>query len=249
MFISPMLLQEAIAPPEDYANVITELKLDGIRLIYSNLGGEVKLYTRYNRDVTVYFPEVASVSLPKGVILDGELIAPDPENKPDYHLLLDRYHSKQVDTSIMIQFVAFDIIYYKGKKVTQLPLIERKKLLDLTVPTDNISIVTSQWVEGNSEMYFDIVREYNLEGIVVKKPHSKYQTGRRTDDWIKIINYRYLKEKKSGLNKSNCFLMMLNQNQISQKFLTIDMKPIKNRNKLYESYRQMINKIKIDLSH
>lgn len=50
MFISPMLLDESSVPPEDYANVITELKLDGIRLIYSNLSGIPRLYTKEKKD-------------------------------------------------------------------------------------------------------------------------------------------------------------------------------------------------------
>jgi ATP-dependent DNA ligase len=245
MFISPMLLQEVISPPENFANVITELKLDGIRLLYSNLNDEIKLYTRHNRDVTDLFPEITSIQLPKGIVLDGELIAPDLDNKPDYQLLMNRYKSKHAQLDTTIQYVAFDILYYKGRRVTQLPLVKRKSLLDQTIPTDNISVVTSQWVEGNSQMYFDIVKEYNLEGIVVKKPLSKYQSGVRSADWLKVINYKYIREKKAAAPKFECWL--LNQKQ-RQKFLLLNTPLSKNRSKLYEKYRQFLKSIKIDSS-
>ncbi|MFC0562456.1 ATP-dependent DNA ligase [Halalkalibacter alkalisediminis] len=235
-----MLVKEVISPPEDYANVITELKLDGIRLIYSNLNGEIKLFTKHNQDVTHLFPEILEVQLPKGIVLDGELIAPDRECKPNYDLLMNRLKSKQVLTDVAIQYVAFDILYYKGKRVTQLPLLKRKTLLDQTIPTDDITVVTSQWVEGNSQMYFDIVKEYGLEGIVVKKPMSKYQMGMRSSDWVKIINYKYVKEKKTSSQGS---AWLLDQKK-RQTFFVINVQAKKNRKILYNQYRQVLKKRK-----
>ncbi|WP_227938262.1 ATP-dependent DNA ligase [Alkalihalobacillus deserti] len=245
MFISPMLVKEVISPPEDYANVITELKLDGIRLIYSNLNGEIRLYTKNKQDVTRLFPEILDIQLPKGVVLDGELIATDRESKPDYQLLMNRVKSEKLLTDVAIQYVAFDILYYKGKRVTQLPLLKRKSLLDQTIPTDNITIVTSQWVEGNSQMYFDIVKDYGLEGIIVKKPMSKYQSGLRSSDWIKVINYKYIKEKITS-NKGFDY-WLLNQEK-SQAFFLVNVQAVKNRKILYEKYRQFLKSKKCNSS-
>ncbi|WP_332695030.1 ATP-dependent DNA ligase [Halalkalibacter lacteus] len=239
MFISPMLLQELDSPTEDYANVITELKLDGIRLVYSNLNGKPKLYTRFNQDVTFLFPEICSTSLPKGIILDGELISPDFENEPNFLLLLERFKSKKAMTRVPVQYVAFDILYYKGRKVTQFALRKRKDLLNLVIPTDTVTIVSSQWVEGNAKSYFEVVKEYNLEGIVMKKPQSKYHIGKRTNDWSKVLNYNYRKEKQTAIiNKSNVLLF---ENK-SYHLHFLEFQSTKNRRKLYETYRQFLNK-------
>jgi ATP-dependent DNA ligase len=239
MFISPMLLQELDSPAEDYANVITELKLDGIRLIYSNLNGKPKLYTRYNQDVTALFPEICSIQLPRGIILDGELISPDFENKPNFLRMMERFKSKKAMTQIPIQYVAFDILYYKGRKVTQFALRKRKDLLNLVIPTDTITIVTSQWIEGNSKSYFEVVKEYNLEGIVMKNPQSKYHIGKRTKSWSKVLNYNYLTEKQAAIiNKDN--VLLLENKSYHLHFL--EFQPIKNRKMLYEKYRQFFNK-------
>ncbi len=234
-----MLLQELDSPAEDYANVITELKLDGIRLIYSNINGKPKLYTRCNQDVTALFPELSSMSLPQGIILDGELISPAVDNKPNFFVLMERFKSKKPTTQVPIQYVAFDIMYYKGRKVTQLALRKRKDLLNLVIPTDTVTVVTSQWVEGNSKSYFEVVKEYNLEGIVMKKPQSKYHIGQRTDDWSKVLNYNYIKEKQKALINNNHRLLFENKSYDMHylKFL-----PIKNRKKLYAKYRKFLNK-------
>lgn len=66
MFISPMLLHRVDDPFSDY---LTELKLDGIRLIWSNINGVVKIYTRHKTDVTNRFPELYSLPLPHGTVL------------------------------------------------------------------------------------------------------------------------------------------------------------------------------------
>ncbi|RBW68082.1 hypothetical protein [Bacillus taeanensis] len=36
-----------------------------------------------------------------------------------------------------------------------------------------------------------MVKEQELEGIVLKKEDSKYRPGTRSNNWIKIINYQH----------------------------------------------------------
>jgi DNA ligase 1 len=54
MFLSPMLLQRS-AEPLDQDGYISELKLDGIRMIYSNME-QLRLYTRHNNNVSQKVP-------------------------------------------------------------------------------------------------------------------------------------------------------------------------------------------------
>lgn len=81
MFISPMLLHKTDQPLED-DGFITELKLDGIRLILSKFNDQIKLYTRHNNEVTMKFPEFLQLDIPDGTILDGEIIVTDQQGKP-----------------------------------------------------------------------------------------------------------------------------------------------------------------------
>ena len=67
-----------------------------------------------------------------------------------------------------IQYCVFDIIQHDGNKVSSLPLTTRKQLLsDIFEPTNNI--VLTQYIEGFGIEYFNLVKEQDLEGIVLKK--------------------------------------------------------------------------------
>jgi DNA ligase 1 len=72
MFISPMLLNKT-DEPFDHDDYVSELKMDGFRLIYSNIKDK-KLYTHHNTDITTRFPELSNLDIPKGTVLEGEVV-------------------------------------------------------------------------------------------------------------------------------------------------------------------------------
>jgi DNA ligase 1 len=85
-----MLLQRSEQPFDD-ESFITELKLDGIRLILSKVDNKVQLYTRHKNEVTAKFPELLTIDIPDGTILDGEIIVTDPTGKPDFEAIIYIY--------------------------------------------------------------------------------------------------------------------------------------------------------------
>ncbi|MFE0508187.1 ATP-dependent DNA ligase [Peribacillus butanolivorans] len=204
MFISPMLLHKTEQPFED-VDFITELKLDGIRLILSRFENQIRLYTRHNNEVTSKFPELLQLDIPNGTILDGEIIVTDRQGKPDFEAMMERFQSK--NSEHVIQYCVFDVIYYKGLKVTHLPLHERKELLEEIVEDSNL-ICKVRWMYGNSTAYFDLVKQQGLEGIVQKKANSKYQINKRSHDWLKVINYQYSDAVITGLRKDEFGLLL-----------------------------------------
>lgn len=189
MFISPMLLHKS-DEPFDSSDYITELKLDGIRLIYSvDAASKVRMYSRRNNEITAKFPELHSLDLPPGTVLDGELIVSDSNGKPDFEGMMSRFLSSK--STAPISFVAFDVLQHDGKRVTALPLLERKDLLADLVPTDSGLLSKVQFVEGHGAAYYNAVQAQGLEGIVLKRKDSRYQIGKRSDAWLKVINYQY----------------------------------------------------------
>lgn len=160
--------------------------MDGIRFIYSTTDG-TKFYTRHNNEVTECFPEPMSKEISKGTILDGEIILPDPEGKPDFEGLMSRFHTKSdrriktLLTNWSITYCVFDVLCHEGKLVTHLPLIERKELLDKVLPDGLPRIVKTLSVKGKGKALFQSVKEKDLEGIVLKKKDSKYDVGKRSD--------------------------------------------------------------------
>jgi DNA ligase 1 len=204
MFVSPMLLQKSDRPFDD-ESYITELKLDGIRLILSKFDGKVRLYTRHNNEVTAKFPELLSIDIPDGTVVDGEIIVTDSDSKPDFEAMMERFMSSKSEHSV--QYCVFDVIFYAGEKVAHLPLIERKELLQSFLKTTN-EIVLVQWMYGNGEAYFDLTQLHGLEGVVLKRADSKYQIGKRSADWLKVINYQYADVVITGLRKDEFGLLL-----------------------------------------
>jgi DNA ligase 1 len=159
------------------------LKLDGFRLILTKFEDKVRLYTRHNNEVTSKFSELHQVEIPKGMVLDGQIVVTNKQGKPDFEAMMEmmeRYMSRR--SHHMVQYCVFDVIYYKGKKVTQLlPLVERKELVDAILkPTEAITKV--QWMYGRGTDYFNLIKEQGLEGIVLKKADAKYQINKRSND-------------------------------------------------------------------
>ena len=88
------MLLHKIDHPFDDDEYITELKLDGIRLILSKFNNTIKLYTRHNNEVTSKFPELLQLNIPDGTVLDGEIIVTDTHGKPDFESMMERFQSR-----------------------------------------------------------------------------------------------------------------------------------------------------------
>jgi len=206
MFISPMLLHKVDSPFNDN-DWLSELKLDGIRFLYSTMNG-FNFYTRHENKVTERFPELVTNQVPLGTILDGEIIISDENGKPDFEQLMSRFQvssPRRIPTISKIKpvtFCAFDVLYYKDKRVSHLPLLDRKEILDKILPNDLPLITKVPSINGNGKALFDLVKQQNLEGIVLKKKDSKYAIGKRSHDWLKVINYQYETVEIAGFRKS-----------------------------------------------
>lgn len=189
--IKPMLIAEQVDPYDD-PDSIFELKVDGIRCIaYCN---NTSVDLRNKRDIKLLprFPELINIykSCQKKCILDGELNVL-VNGKPDFYevqkrtLLSDPFKIQLAYTKHPANFVAYDVLYYKDKLITDLPLIERKQILN-NVVSENQLISVSRYVETSGKMLFELAKQQNLEGVVGKKKDSLYWFGKRTKDWNKI---------------------------------------------------------------
>lgn len=244
MFISPMLLQKNDEPFDD-ENWFSELKLDGIRFLYSTMSG-TKFYTRHENDVTERFPELLTKFIPRGTILDGEIIITDVLGKPDFEALMSRFQVSTprriplVSKINPITFCAFDVVYYKGKKISHLPLTERKEMLNEILPEDLPQITKTLSIKGSGKELFDLVVKQDLEGIVLKKKDSKYEIGKRSKNWQKVINYKYETVTIAGFRKSEFgWLLRFPDGRIAG---IMELVPIEARKVVYELGRMIEGK-------
>lgn len=197
-FISPMLLEQVDSPFSD-GQYIFEPKIDGHRLILSRSNGVTRLYTRHHNDVTAKYPELIADG--PDIVLDGEIAVMDPDTGiPDFELTMQRFQSKK--SRLPVSYVVFDILRYDGTDLRNLPLVERKSILDHAI-TDTPTISKIAYVDGRGEDLWDAIIARNMEGVVAKRKDGRYHTGKRTPDFVKIINYSYVEVCIAGYRKGD----------------------------------------------
>jgi len=180
--------------PFDSPDHIFELKQDGERcLAYIDKKG-VDLRNKRNMRMNPKVPELSNMykRVKEKCILDGELLV-YKDGQADFSeiqrrsLMSNKFKIELTAKQYPACFVAFDILYHKGSLTTDLPLMERKSLLQ-TVVEEDARIAVSRYIEMEGIRFFDLVEKKGLEGIVAKRKDSRYYFGKRTKDWIKIKN-------------------------------------------------------------
>ena len=149
------LTQERFSGPD----WLFERKFDGIRLLAYKRGADVQLYSR-NR-LPQHLPSIARAvaQLPvKDAILDGEV---SWDGSSSYHV--------------------FDVLWINGKKVTDLPLEERRailKALPFSSPMRRVELLH----DGDP---WERARRKGWEGVIAKRRGSIYEH-RRSKQWLKL---------------------------------------------------------------
>ena len=191
--IKPMLLGE-VEEVFDSKEYLYEVKYDGIRVLVFVSKDKVVIRSRYGIDITGLFPEMMVLcKMVKGnVIFDGEIIMLD-NNKVSFSKLQKRIHLKNKKTIEFLSktnpviFICFDVIF-EGKDLINLSLLERKDVLSKY--KDNDVFIKSTYVIGDGTKLFNAIKKLDMEGIVAKKINSKYLVNERSDNWLKIKNYK-----------------------------------------------------------
>jgi len=185
-FISPQLATLVEKPPPG-DQWFHELKLDGYRLICHVNRGEVRFWTRNQKDWTAKFPALGkAVKTLKltSAILDGEVVALDASGRASFQRL-QQHINKNAAAGLM--FHIFDLIYYEGFDLTRCSLRDRKRVLaDLLEGLPEKSPLRfSDHIEGSGDRFLKEACKFGLEGIVSKLADSKYEST-RSRNWLKI---------------------------------------------------------------
>jgi bifunctional non-homologous end joining protein LigD len=185
-FIPPQLATLVDDPPEG-DEWLHEIKFDGYRMLCHLERGQVKFWSRNQKDWSAKFPGLAKAvkALPiKSAILDGEVIAMDTKGRASFQKLQQAF-GKTGDSGFVFQI--FDCIYLDGFNLTKTPLRQRKEVLEqlLSKVDGHGSLRYSDHVEGNGKAFFDQACGYHIEGIVSKLAESSYDSTRNRN-WQKV---------------------------------------------------------------
>ena len=165
---------------------IYEHKWDGYRILAFKQGNTIRLITRNNIIRNDSFPLVVEALKKikvKNFILDGEVIAQD-ENQLATFSLLQRKSSAQLAKLPSIAYCIFDLLYIDSYDITNLPLMDRKLLLESHFKFSEPLRVT-EYIEHYGELLLKEACKHKWEGIIAKDKTSIYEKKRSTK-WLKF---------------------------------------------------------------
>ncbi len=192
----PMLATRVVDPFDD-PGWWFEVKWDGYRVVLASEAGKIRARSRRGLDLTGPFPELATLPIPDGVAVDGEVVAFDEEGLPSFSYLQQRtgFGGRGTKADVGVNLVVFDLLF-RGRSLIGLPYEERVgMLMDLALPSP---IVVPEPTPEHGTAVFDVARQRGLEGVVGKRLGSPYHPGKRSPDWKKVSVRRRLRAVVGG---------------------------------------------------
>jgi bifunctional non-homologous end joining protein LigD len=171
------------------AGWVHEVKWDGVRILADVSEHGWRMYTRNGNDATSAWPDLAPPLGERDLLVDGEVIALNTEGLPDFRVIQERMHVRSATTAgrlaarIPATYMVFDLLRLDGRDLTDLPLAERRALLE------SLDLGASTWqvpqVYDDGEMLFEATLQQGLEGVVSKRLTSRYVFDSRSPHWVK----------------------------------------------------------------
>ncbi len=193
---SPIQPQLARSKPElpRGEHWVYEPKYDGFRAIAFVDGDEATIQSRGGKPLSRYFPELA---FPPGrYVLDGEIVIDGDDGLQDFDALQNRIHPAASRIAMLAEqtpahYIAFDVLARDDESLLDLPLTERRTILEglvaepvtLTPLTDDPE-QAEPWLERG-------------EGVVAKDRRAPYRPGQRTG-MVKVKRVRTIDAVVAG---------------------------------------------------
>ena len=160
-----------------------EPKWDGFRGVFENFGGELKLWSRKERPLLRYFPELRPLGelLPPDSALDGEIVIAR-DGVLEFDLMQMRLHPAEsrinrLAGEIPAEFIAFDVLVWDGEAIHERPLAERRAFLEEHAKGFRLSPATSDPEAAGA--WLDTFEAAGLDGVIAKRRDMSYKPGSR----------------------------------------------------------------------
>jgi len=182
--INPMLAKLTDGTTFADPRYLWEIKYDGARCI-AKTGGEARLWSRSQREMTLSFPELdIRTKLP--AVLDGEIVSCDETGKSIFNQVQHRTtrenHVRWAAQEYPCIYEVFDIVEADGHDLKGLPLMDRKELLkQILIPTHNVHL--APFVEDGEKLFAEMEQK-RWEGVIGKAKMGRYLPGKR--EWLKV---------------------------------------------------------------
>jgi ATP-dependent DNA ligase len=189
----PADLDAAVPFPPMEAELVRELpeadgwqyepKWDGFRGLLENTSGELRLWSRNARPLLRYFPELRPLGkvLPPHSALDGEIVI-SRDGVLDFDAMQTRLHPAEsrvnkLSAEIPSEFIAFDVLVWKGEEIWRKPLSDRRKELERRAKRFRLSPATHDREQALD--WLDRFDAIGLDGVIAKRSQLAYLPGSR----------------------------------------------------------------------
>ena len=194
----PMLAQPSDSLPAGEAWCF-ELKIDGIRAIcWAGPAVALRIYSRRGHRLESAFPEIADKlellahRVGKDFVLDSEIVAATADGAPSFEDLQPRFNlrePKEITHWARVrpaEIHAFDLLWLDGESLCDQPLSERKDKLRVLMKSagHGFHYVPHDVASGGAVQ--ERARREGWEGVMAKRLKSRYRSGERTPNWLKV---------------------------------------------------------------
>src|SRR5690606_29931838 len=132
------------------------------------------LRARRGTDITSRYPELTDLDAGLGsepCVVDGEIVALDKDGRPSFSRLQNRMHLTNAGEIARetrrtpVAYFLFDLLSHGGTDAADLPLRDRRALLE-EVARDAVDTIVVPPVSHDVDAALDTARQLSLEGIV-----------------------------------------------------------------------------------
>jgi len=169
-----------------------EPKWDGFRGVLENVDGELNLWSRNERPLLRYFPELRPLGerLAPRSALDGEIVIVR-DRAVDFDAMQMRLHPaesriKRLSAEIPAEFVVFDVLLWDGEEVWREPLADRRKRVE-RLEGFRRSPATRDVADARG--WLERFEALGLDGVVAKRLDAPYLPGSR-DGMVKVKEHK-----------------------------------------------------------
>jgi bifunctional non-homologous end joining protein LigD len=196
--IMPMLATLVNSPLEE-EGWLYEVKWDGFRALAYLNNGNVELRSRNNKNFNdKFYPVFDALKAWKiNAVVDGEIIVINEKGLPDFSLL----QTWRSEADGQLVYYLFDILWLEGFDLMNVPLEERRNILQKIVPESGFIRVSRNFNVKGKE-FFDLADKMGLEGIIAKKADSIYKPEVRSKEWLKIKSVKHQEAIICGYTKN-----------------------------------------------
>lgn len=180
----PMLAKISVAVQND-PDWLYEPKYDGYRAIAKVHQQTVEMLSRNGNNFTKRYTSLIREleHITDDIILDGEVVIEDQKGVSNFQLLQNYVTTHEG----VLKYYVFDILFLNGYSLIEIPLAQRKELLDSFFDGYSFTnIIKSSTTVGKGEQLLKRLTSKGYEGIIAKEKSGLYYPGKRASTWLKI---------------------------------------------------------------